>query len=126
MKTAKIVNVKAKKQLEFGTVYGVMFDNGDSGEAIEKTEPKDGDEWTYDIEETQYGPKIKRAKEGGSKSFGKPGAPREAFEERVIGFGFSYAKDLTVAGKLEPGKKMIETANAIVDAMIATYKRVKP
>lgn len=123
MTTSKLIDVEFKKKLNFGDVYLVKFENGDEGEAIEKTEPRIGDEWQYTIEETQYGNKIKRVKEQGKFAGGKGGYQREAFEEKAVGFAFSYAKDLTVAGKLEPGKKMIETANAIYDAMLATAKR---
>lgn len=127
MKTAKITSVEFKKKLEFGNVYAIEFDNHDSGEAIEKVEPVIGEEWQYDIQESQYGDKIKRVKENKQWTGNKGGGfAKEPFEERCVGFAYSYSKDLAVARPDWDGAKIIATANALVDAMIATKNRVKP
>lgn len=124
MTTSKIKNVEFKKKLNFGNVYLVTMENGDTGEAIEKDEPSIGEAWTYDLEETQYGNKIKRQKEGG-KFQGKGGFSKEPFEERCVSYAYSYSKDY-LHGKDATKEQWVGLANYICDAMIATYKRVKP
>lgn len=104
MKNGKIAAFEFKRQLEFGKVYTITMDNGDKGEEViaakENYEPKIGDEWKYDLEKGQYGPKIKRPKEG--KSGGKGGgSPRGPEPFKVSSMSIAYAKDLVVAGKIE-------------------------
>lgn len=124
MKTSQIRYAEFKKKLNFGNVYLVEFENDDEGEAIEKTEPQVGDEWTYELEETQYGTKVKRQKE--QKFGGKGGSyQRESFEERAVGFAYSYSKDW-LQGKDAKKENWVDLANFIYDAMLATAKRGKP
>lgn len=133
MKTAKITASKFSREWSPAdnpdnvTYYhDIELDNGDTGSiGAKQKNPQTlavDQILTYTIEESARGNKIKSVG-GGKFTGGKGGYQREAFEEKAVGFAFSYAKDLTVAGKLEPGKKMIETANAIYDAMLATAKR---
>jgi len=117
-----------------GTVYyhKVTMENGDEFSIGSKEQDPDwlnvGKTLDYEItkEDPKYGKSAKRVTQGKAGDYkGKGGGwQKEPFEERAVGFAFSYAKDLTVAGKLEPGKKMIETANTILDAMIASRNRV--
>lgn len=135
MKTAKITASKFKskwsppdKPNQVTYYHDIELDNGDRGSiGTNEQEPQFlnvGESLTYDI-----GPHPKRAgdfqikKAGSWGGKGGGGFAKEPFEEKAVGMSYAFAKDLTVAGKLEPGKKMIETANAIYDAMLATAKR---
>lgn len=127
MKTSKITAVEFRKKLNFGNVYYITMSNEDEGEAIEQDEPKVGDEWSYDVELTQYGPKLKRPKPGkpGGYGGGKPGYQRESLEDKTVGMSYGYATQLVNAGKLD-FDKLIPAANKLYDAMLATAKRGKP
>lgn len=119
-----------------GTIYDheIALDNGDSGVIGSKQQDPAflnvGETLEYEIKPSKgdYPPKITRVTQkpqgGGGGNKGN-GYSKEPFEDRVIGFAYSYAKDLYVAGKVENGAKMIATADSLVDAMIATHKRVK-
>lgn len=128
-KTSKIVSFKEGKQLEYGKVYAITFDNGDKGEAIEKSEPNIGDEWQYDISETQYGNKIKRVKVGGFQPKGGSYS-KEPFEERAVASAYNQTAVLFSHKAVEEGKSFtidqyITASNKVYDAMLLTAKRGK-
>lgn len=128
MTTSKIKSVEFKKKLNYNNVYYVWMENGDEGEVLQKTEPSIGETWNYDVDFSEYGPKINRPKEAkeGGKFQGKGGFSKEPFEERAVSYAYSYCKDW-LHGRTEATKEQwVGLANYICDAMISTYKRVKP
>jgi hypothetical protein len=87
-----------------GPVYyhEIELSNGDKGQigSKEKMPAKlnPGSELTYTIEETSRGNKIKAVVE--NKGF-KPGGGKQDPKQAFTTMGYSYAKDLVVAGKLD-------------------------
>lgn len=82
-----------------------------------------GQSLTYTIEDSARGNKIKSVG-GGKFGGGKGGYQRESFEERAVGFAYSYSKDW-LQGKDAKKENWVDLANFIYDAMLATAKRGK-
>jgi hypothetical protein len=107
--------------------YQIEMENGDKGEITAKTIDKYavGDELIYTQEEKNGRNKIKAASKGGYSGGGgfKGGYQKESFEEKSIGFAYSYAKDLVVAGKLTV-EQLVPAADRLHGAMVQRKKEV--
>lgn len=129
-KTSKIVSFKEGKQLEYGKVYAITMDNGDSGEAILKAEPAIGEVWEYDLKAAPpYADKINRVNAGG-KGFQAKGFTKEPFEERAVASAYNQTAVLFSHKAVEEGKSFtidqyITASNKVYDAMLTTAKRGK-
>src|SRR3990167_7506415 len=122
MKTSKITASKYDKKWDSdnGTVFfhKVTVENGDEFSIGSKEQDPAwlnvGETLDYEItkENPKYGKSAKRVQQGkpGGYGGGKPGYQKEAFDEKAVGFAYSYAKDLIVAGK-RADTKFIELAN---------------
>lgn len=127
-KTAKITRTVFVSEWSgpSGQVYyhEIELSNGDKGQigSKEKMPAKlnPGSELTYTIEETARGNKIKAVstpgQQGGFK--GRASDPKQSFTT----MGYSYAKDLVVAGKIDM-KDFHLLARDIFDNMVKNYNK---
>lgn len=113
-----------------GQVYyhDIELDNGDRGQIGSKekmpTKLNPGNELSYTIEATARGNKIKAVMDQNKPAFF--GGAKKTVEPRyqLIGFSYSYSKDLVVGGKLGM-QDFHKCADDIFKNMIKMYESIK-
>ena len=109
----------------------VEMENGDIGDIMRKAtgEVSVGEELDYDIvpakKDGEFSIKlVKKFGAFGGGAFAKKPWVGEDQEAKIAGISFGYAKDLCVAGKIEP-KQMVDTASLIATSMQALTAKLK-
>ena len=122
MKNSKIESIELKSDFEtkFGTMYShhIKFENGDEGQINTKTsEPnfKVGDSMDYEITETQYGFKVKRAymQNNSGGGFNQPNPDRDAriCRQNALTNAVSYYNTCSgITNEVATPKEIIELA----------------
>lgn len=123
MKTAKIQTIKGTRKWDGpnGTVYyfDVLMDNGDTGSIGKKSDSalKEGDQLTYELEESERGNKIKPVVENNFRG----GGGFQKQPSNPASFALSYAKDLAVAN-INKSDKPLEM-DSLATKVIATAEK---
>jgi len=116
--------------------YEAIFEDGTKGEFMSKSDTSPyaiGEELAYEVtkDDPKWGKSLKISKPnsfggGGFKGGASGGSRFDQKQElcKAVTMSMSYAKDLYVSGKLESGKQMLETFEAIYTRLEAKIKAI--